>query len=216
MNDKVTSINIRSKKPAQMMDDVVLAKWSVAELGKASKTQWIKDAMGKTQNPGDAMSLWAHYPNLKKSTEKLASFITPSWPSSGEESLLTRAIDAGISNVQTALAQDDIFAPRIVGLYLHGLVSCAAEVAMTRITGVGENESLHEWECFSMPLDAWAIDHQIEEIVAYKAAQLVSDEEILGVRKHILTSISTTKDTGYFEAYAPPFVIRRMAHAVSN
>ena len=198
------------------MDDVILAKWSVAEIGSANKTQWINDAMGNTQNPGAVMSLWAHYPNLKKATEKLASFITPSWPSSSEQSLLERAIDAGIANVQTALEQDDIFAPRIVGLYLHGLVSCAAEVAMTKITGVGDNESLHEWECFSIPLGAWAIVNQIEEIVAYKTTQTVSDEEILGVRKHILTSISTTKDTGYFEAYAPPFVIRRLPYAASN
>ncbi len=55
--------------------------WPVKDLpDEAEYGQWLDEVITGTPYEGTALSLWTHHQNLRDSAEKLASFITPKWP----------------------------------------------------------------------------------------------------------------------------------------
>jgi hypothetical protein len=187
-----------------------IAAWTLKDLAPKKASDWLSEALRKTTKASLAASIWAHYPNLKLATEKLSLHITPFWPSDSNESAFHCAVQQAIDNVNFAVDQGDQFSGRIIALYLHGLASCVTDISNIHIVGKDNKGEQHAWSYFSEPLQTWAKKHKMKEIEAHLATERVSDEEILGLRQHLVASICNPRETGFFAAYAPAYApVRR-------
>lgn len=193
---------VRLRKERQASD--FIQAWPVFDLTPKHSSDWLEKLIENNPQRGLVISIWAHYPNLRTATQKLSHFLTPNWPSDSDTSALYKAIDVATTNVSAAVDQGDQFSGRIIALYLHGLASISKDVARIEIYGEDNKGVDHLWDYFSCPLQEWAKKHKMKEIELHAAREKISDEEILGLRQHLVASICNPRETGFFAAYAPP------------
>jgi len=176
--------------------------WPVSDLPDEHQCgTWLDSVIDGQTFENIAVSLWTHHPNLRTSAEKLASFITPKWPSESGEPLLASAVKAAILNAQEAVDQGQAFEGRLVGVYLQGLLSVHESIGKLIVRGEDRSGHVRRWEHFSSPLLVWARGHGIENLVVSKAPN-VTDAFLRGLYYHMLTSIATPVDAGYLTKHA--------------
>lgn len=178
--------------------------WPVHELPDgAACGQWLHEVVAGTDYEGTALSLWTHHQNLRDATEKLASFITPRWPSASGGSLLQNAVNEAVTRAHEAIDQGQAFQGRLVGVYLYGLMTVVQDIAGLVIRGKGASGNVHRWEYFSQPLLEWARQHNIEQVLVSKVRERPSAAMVEGLRTHLLARIADPIDAGYLAKHAP-------------
>ncbi|WP_382157153.1 hypothetical protein [Hydrogenophaga sp. ANAO-22] len=178
------------------------AYWPLQALESGGPEQWIHDALAGQPYEGFGLSCWAQQPNLKEATLRLASFITPCWPSEDGSSLLVRAIGEAVKRSEVAVGNGETFTGRFVGVYLYGLTMHAKDVARVSISGVDRFGMVQRWRHFSEPLQAWAVRHGIDTLVAEVSDPLPAEVTIVGIRTHMVVRVSDPIDTGYLMKHA--------------
>jgi hypothetical protein len=176
--------------------------WPVSDLSQSAEDDWINHAIKGTPHEGFARSIWAHYPNLKDATLKLAAYIGPRWPARDGGSLLALCIQEAVIRWQTSVQNGEAFLGRAVGVYLYGLTQNAADVARLKITGVDQRGETHRWTHFSEPLKGWANRHRIDTVCAEILVPAPSEVVIAGIRTHMVTHLASPVDTGYLIKHA--------------
>src|SRR5262249_44694893 len=127
--------------------------WPVAELPDERRcAEWLDQVIVAKPYEGMALSLWRNQPNLRRSTEKLAGFITPNWPAPGGAPLLQVALERALKKAQEAIEQGQAFEGRLVGVYLYGLLGAVTDIAQLVIRGEDRDGQIRRWEYFSQPL----------------------------------------------------------------
>lgn len=178
------------------------AYWPINDLVQSDEDQWIYEAIRDTPHEGAALSIWAHHPNLKEATQKLAAYIGPRWPTRHGGALLSLCIEEAVTRWQSSVQNGESFLGRVVGVYLYGLTKHAADVARLSITGVDRTGATHSWTHFSEPLKAWASRLDIDALRAEFAIPAPSEVVIAGIRTHMITHLSSPTDTGYLIKHA--------------
>jgi hypothetical protein len=177
--------------------------WPVKDLPSQDQCgKWLNDVITGTDHEGTAISIWTHHPNLRESTEKLASFITPMWPTSDGGSLLQLSVENAVGRAQEAIEKGQAFEGRLIGVYLYGLVSVVTQVARLVIRGVDRNGQTVRWNYFSEPLLQWAGRHGIEQLVVKQATEPASEVVLSGLRTHMIACLASPVDAGYLEKHA--------------
>lgn len=179
-----------------------IAYWPLQALASGGPEQWIHDALAGQPYEGFGLSCWAQQPNLKEATVRLASFITPCWPSEDGSSLLVRAIGEAVKRSEVAVGNGETFTGRFVGVYLYGLTMHAKDVARVSISGVDRFGMVQHWRHFSEPLQTWALRHGIDTLVAEVSDPLPAEVTIVGIRAHMVVRVSDPIDTGYLMKHA--------------
>lgn len=176
--------------------------WPLQALESGGPEQWIRDALAGQPYEGFGLSCWAQQPNLKEATVRLASFITPCWPSEDGSSLLVRAIGEAVKRSEVAVGNGETFTGRFVGVYLYGLTMHAKDVARVSISGVDRFGMVQHWRHFSEPLQTWAVRHGIDTLVAEVSDPLPAEVTVVGIRAHMVVRVSDPIDTGYLMKHA--------------
>jgi len=203
MNKVVRLDSVRSRRDEAASKQFNSDVWSIKDLSHGSSREWLQEAICGSDLEPLAKSIWMHYPSLQLATERLAMFITPRWPSSTGGSLLSKAVETAVFKVQDAVQGGDNFKGRQVGLYLHGLASCVADVARISVYGEDEHGETAMWQYFSEPLKDWANKRGITELQAYLAPNEPTPGELLGLRTILVGRIAGNHiDAGNLEMYA--------------
>lgn len=190
----------RMAQPAPAAGSVV---WPVADLPDERQCgEWLDRVIVGTPYEGMAMSLWRHQPNLRKATEKLASFITPMWPAPKGGSLLQDAVERAVNKAQEAIDQGQAFEGRLVGVYLYGLLEVVSDIAQLVVRGEDEDGQFHHWEYFSQPLLQWARSHGIKEVLVQQVATQPSEVVLTGLRTHMTACLTDPVGAGYLAKHA--------------
>lgn len=179
-----------------------IAYWPLQALESGGPEQWIRDALAGQPYEGFGLSCWAQQPNLKEATVRLASFITPCWPTEDGASLLVRAIGEAVKRSEVAVGNGETFTGRFVGVYLYGLTMHAKDVARVSISGVDRFGMVQHWRHFSEPLQTWAVRHGIDTLVAEVSDPLPAEVTVVGMRAHMVVRVSDPIDTGYLMKHA--------------
>lgn len=163
---------------------------------------WLLSAVEDTSFEGYARSIWTHHPNLKTSTRKFASYITPYWPMKNGKPLLQHSVMGAVCNAIEAMTKSEEITGRLVGIYLDSLVMGMADVARLVIYGTDKDGQKIRWDYFSESLSEWA---NINNLLTVQA--VVSDVEpnpvmVAGLRMHMLSRITHPLDAGYVAKYA--------------
>jgi len=194
------SARARSIKQSHSFD--AAEHWSRREMERDDPEQWIFNAVAGQPYEGFALSCWAQQPNLKKATVKLASYITPCWPSEEGPPLLVRAIGEAVRRSEEAVDNGETFTGRFVGVYLYGLTLHARDVARLSIKGVDRFGAMECWRPFSEPLQQWASRLGIDTLVAETVSPGPSEATVVGIRTHMIVCVSDPIDTGYLLKHA--------------
>lgn len=176
--------------------------WPIRDLRQADEDEWITNSIRGTAHEGFALSIWAHHPNLKDATRKLAEYIGPLWPAQIGGSLLTLCISEAVRRSQLSVTNGEAFLGRVVGVYLYGLTEHAADVARLSITGIDSSGITQRWAPFSEPLRIWAQRQGIDTLCAEFASPSPSESVIAGIRTHMVTHLSNPTDTGHMIRHA--------------
>jgi len=177
--------------------------WPVAELPDERQCgEWLDQVIVGTPHECMAMSLWRNQPNLRRSTEKLANFITPKWPAADGGPLLRVAVESAVKRAQEAIEQGQAFEGRLVGVYLYGLLGVLGEIAQLAIRGEDQDGQLRRWEYFSQPLLQWARQHGIQRLLVQRAEALPSEVVLTGLRTHMTACLTDPVDAGYLAKHA--------------
>ena len=176
--------------------------WPRRDLERSDPEQWILNAIAGQPYEGFALACWTQQPNLKKATVKLASFITPRWPSEDGSSLLACAIGEAVKRAKLAVDKGEVFTGRFVGVYLYGLTLHAQDVARLSIKGVDRFGVLEYWRPFSEPLQQWASRLGVDTLVAEVVAPGPTEATVEGIRSHMIVRVSDPIDTGYLLKHA--------------
>lgn len=165
---------------------------------------WVDESVSGHPYQWIARALWNNQPNLRVATERLALYITPWWPDMAGKPVLHRAVMTALMKTQDALKEGDgLRLARLTGVYLHALTSFAQEITRVSVTGVNPDGELCHWNHFSEPLYDWAHSKQIGELMAHVANPAPTEEMILGVRTHMIASLTDPVDAGYLAKHAP-------------
>lgn len=176
--------------------------WPVSELHEADEDEWIKTAVRDTPHESFAEVIWAHHPNLKEATRKLAEYIGPHWPDKAGGSLLALCIAEALRRSHASVSNGEAFLGRIVGVYLFGLTEHAADVARLTISGTDLSGVTHRWTPFAEPLGDWAKRLCIDTVCAEFTSPAPSEGTIAGVRTHMVTRLANPTDTGHLLRHA--------------
>jgi hypothetical protein len=177
--------------------------WPVAELPDARQCgEWLDRVLLGTPQESMALSLWRNHPNLRRSTEKLASFITPKWPAASGGPLLRVAVEGAVARAQHAIEQGQAFEGRLVGVYLYGLLDVVSDIAQRVIRGEDRDGQIRRWEYFSQPLLQWARQHGIERVLVHRAEAPLSEVVLTGLRTHMTACLTDPVDAGYLAKHA--------------
>lgn len=183
---------------------VPIAVWSVDDLTPPSNENWLADVIEDEPYFDVALSLWVHHPNIREATNSLASLLPVNWPGKDGDSLLVKIIGLAVTHVRDAVGRGETFEARIIGVYLFWLVSQVAEIASTEILGIDSKGEMLRWPLFSEPIHTWASRNGIRKVEAYQVAVPVNDEEMAGLRTHLVARITKNPiDAGYLERHAP-------------
>ena len=177
--------------------------WPVADLPDARRCrEWLDQCVIGAPYENTARSLWRHHPNLRASTEKLAGFITPLWPAANGGPLLQIAVERAIGRAQQAIEQGQAFEGRLVGVYLYGLLDVVHDIAQLVVRGENRAGLVLRWEYFEQPLNAWARQHGIEQLIAHRTSARPSDVVLSGLRTHMTARLAGPVDAGYLARHA--------------
>jgi hypothetical protein len=172
--------------------------WPVADLPDERQcAEWLDQAIVGASYENTARSLWRHHPNLRISTEKLASYITPLWPAAGGGPLLQVAVERAIGRAQQAIDQGQAFEGRLVGVYLYGLLDVVGDIARLVVRGEDWQGRVLRWEYFEQPLQAWARQHGIDYLIPECTHAPPSDVVLSGLRTHMTAALADPVDAGY-------------------
>jgi hypothetical protein len=202
MTTIVTLNAARARNTQQVLKSDAVVYWPVSELHQSDKDEWITNAVKGTPEEDFAQVMWAHHPNLKEATRKLAEYIGPRWPAKDGRSLLAVCIAEALRRSNNAVKNGESFLGRIVGVYLYGLTEHAADVARLSITGMDLEGITHRWTPFSEPLAAWAKRLRVDTVCVEFASPAPSEGTIAGIRTHMVTHLSNPTDTGYLLRHA--------------
>lgn len=202
MTQIVSLKSLRPRSARQINSSSAVEHWSRRDLEKDNPEQWVYDALAGKPYEGFALSCWAQQPNLKKATVKLASYITPRWPSEEGSSLLVRAIGEAVRRSEEAVDNGENFTGRFVGVYLYGLTLNARDVARLSIKGVDRFGVVEYWRPFSEPLQQWASRLGIDTLVAETVTPGPTEAAVVGIRTHMVVRVSDPIDTGYLMKHA--------------
>jgi hypothetical protein len=196
-----------SKRAPQKPDHLGVSEncvvWPVAELPDERQCgEWLDQVIVGKPYESTAMSLWRNQPNLRVSTEKLASYITPKWPASSGGSLLQEAVERAVSRAQEAIDQGQAFEGRLVGVYLYGLLGVITDIAQVVIRGEHQDGQIRRWEYFSQPLLHWARQHGIQRVLVHRAQTAPSEVVLTGLRTHMTACLTDPVDAGYLAKHA--------------
>lgn len=203
-----TVFPFNSKRPRTVpavisRDDGTEVIWPVADLPNHDQCGvWLDNVILGTPYGNTVYSLWTHHPNLRESTEKLASYITPKWPSSQGGSLLQLAVERAAVRAEEAINQGQSFEGRIVGVYLYGLVSVITDVARLVVRGQDRGGHVRRWDYFAVPLLQWAHQHGIEQLVVHQQVAPTPEVVLTGLRHHMIARLTNPVDAGYLAKYA--------------
>ncbi|HEX2543435.1 MAG TPA: hypothetical protein VHL79_01060 [Ramlibacter sp.] len=177
--------------------------WSVAQLPTEQQCRtWLDHALANTPYENTARSLWRHHPNLRTSTEKLASYITPLWPAPGGDPLLQLAVERAVRRAHTEIERGQAFEGRLVGVYLYGLLDVVDDVALLLVRGQDHGGQIRRWEYFSEPLLLWARRQGIEEVILERVPEQPSEAVLCGLRTHMTACLTSPLDAGYLARHA--------------
>ena len=177
--------------------------WEVSELPDERQCcAWLGKAILDTPYENTARSLWRHHPNLRTSTEKLASYITPLWPAAQGGPLLQVALERAIGRAQQAIEQGQAFEGRLVGVYLYGLLDVVGDIAQLVVRGQDRAGQVHRWEYFEQPLQPWAQQRGIACLTAERTHAPPSEVVLSGLRTHMTARLADTVDAGYLARHA--------------
>ena len=79
--DKDYTLVVNDKAVTEKKSRSLREMWEVVQ-GRFD-WDWLDRAIVGTSYENTALSIWRNQPNLRISTEKLASYITPRWPAAG-------------------------------------------------------------------------------------------------------------------------------------
>lgn len=176
--------------------------WPLQDLEQPNGDDWLLAAVEGSRCEGAALSIWAHHPNLKRSTRKFASLITPRWPTSRGASLLEMSVQAAVTMSLDAMDRGEAITGRLVGTYLHGLASGVADIARLAVYGVDRAGERRRWEYFTQPLKDWADSNGMSTLAAHLVDPEPTDVTVAGLRTHLIASIAHPLDAGYVAKYA--------------
>lgn len=177
--------------------------WPVADLPDERQcAAWLDRAIVGASYENTARSLWRHHPNLRTSTEKLASYITPLWPAATGAPLLQVAVERAIGRAQQAIDEGQAFEGRLVGVYLYGLLDVVGDIAQLVVRGEDWQGRVLRWEYFEQPLQAWARRHGIDYLIP-ECTHVPSDVVLSGLRTHMTARLADPVDAGYLARHAP-------------
>jgi len=201
MSKIIPFIHVKQHK-AQCVDNTRPAvQWPVQDLEQPDGDEWLLAAVEGSRCEGAALSIWAHHPNLKQSTRKFASYITPLWPTTEGESLLRRSVQDAVATSLEAMEYGEAITGRLVGVFLHRLAASVPDVARLAVCGIDDQGRRLHWDYFSAPLKAWADSHGMTSLTAYRVEPEPSDVTVAGLRTHLLASIAHPQDAGYVAKY---------------
>lgn len=176
--------------------------WPLAKLPDGRRcAEWLDQAIVGASYENTARSLWRHHPNLRTSTEKLASYITPLWPASDGRPLLQLALERAIGRAQQAIEEGQAFEGRLVGVYLYGLLDVVGDIARLVVRGEDWQGRVLRWEYFEQPLQAWARQHGIDYLIPERTHP-PSDVVLSGLRTHMTAALADPVDAGYLARHA--------------
>jgi hypothetical protein len=177
--------------------------WLAAELPDERQCgAWLDRVILGTPYECMAMSLWRNQPNLRRSTEKLAGFITPKWPAAGGGPLLQVAVERAVLRAQQAIEQGQAFEGRLVGVYLYGLLDVVSDIAQLVIRGEDGDGQIRRWEYFSQPLMQWARQHGVQRVLVQRVEMPPSEVVLSGLRTHMTACLTDPVDAGYLAKHA--------------
>lgn len=177
--------------------------WPVAELpGERQCGEWLDRVIVGRPYESTALSLWRNQPNLRRATEKLASFITPMWPAPRGGSLLEEAVERAVGRAQDAIDQGQAFEGRLVGVYLYGLLGVVNDIAQLTIHGEDREGTMRRWEYFSQPLLHWARGHGMDKVLVQQVPAPLSEVVLTGLRTHMTACLTDPVDAGYLAKHA--------------
>jgi hypothetical protein len=163
---------------------------------------WLDRSIVGTPYENTALSLWRNQPNLRVSTEKLASFITPRWPAADGSPLLKTAVEHAVLRAQQAIDQGQAFEGRLVGVYLYGLIGVIADIAQVVVRGEDGEGQMRPWPYFSQPLLPWARQHGMRRLQVHRSLTLPSEVVLTGLRTHMTACVTDPLDAGYLAKHA--------------
>ncbi|QHE78562.1 hypothetical protein [Hydrogenophaga sp. PBL-H3] len=176
--------------------------WMRRELERSDPEQWVFDAIAGLPHEDFALACWSQQPNLRKAAVKLASYITPRWPTEDGSSLLAHSIGEAVKRAKAAVDNGEVFTGRFVGVYLYGLTLHARDVARLSIKGVDRFGVLEHWRPFSEPLQPWASRLGVDTLIAETVAPGPTEATVEGIRSHMIVRVSDPIDTGYLLKHA--------------
>lgn len=177
--------------------------WSVAELPDERQCAgWLDRSIVGTPYENTALSLWRNQPNLRVSTEKLASFITPLWPAPDGGPLLQVAVEHAVLRAQEAIDLGQAFEGRLVGVYLYGLLGVIADIAQVVVRGEDGDGQMRRWPYFSQPLPQWARQHGMARLQVHRTAAAPAEVVLVGLRTHMTACVTDPLDAGYLAKHA--------------
>jgi hypothetical protein len=175
----------------------------VAELPDERQcADWLDRAIVGTSYENTALSLWRNQPNLRLSTEKLAGYITPRWPSADGSPLLQVAVEHAVRRAQEAIDLGQAFEGRLVGVYLYGLLGVIADIAQVEVRGEDARGQARCWLHFSEPLLQWARHHGMASLQVHRAAAPPPEVVLAGLRTHMTACLTDPLDAGYLAKHA--------------
>lgn len=178
--------------------------WPIQKLpGEAQCARWVDEYVDGKPYEGEVRSLWQNYPRSRAQAESLLSFITPDWPAADGRPLVAHALDSAGERLKLVIdAEGAVNKPRLLGVFLWGLMSIQKEVGRLRVRGLDRNGKVLQWDHFRQPLLEWAQGHGMTEVLASS----IDNVSILwerGMKTTMLAAIADPSEIGFMETYAP-------------
>lgn len=142
----------------------------------------------------DARGLWIGYPNLKKASHNLISWIGVQWPDidNVEVPAAFVAVKRAIHEVKNGLTRDEADKRLVIANFYTGLASITQSIAGYQLVGQTELSNL-SWTYFEKKTDAW---FKAEKIIGYDFLRIAGDQSnnTDGLKWKIRSSIASLGD----------------------
>jgi len=177
--------------------------WSVEDIPTSEAAElWIdRHIEGKGYENWMKM-LWAAEPRVRQQASKLISFITPKWPAPTGQSLMGMALDNAGRNLEMVVEEGYEYKPRLIGVFLRGLMSVHPNVARLDVRGLDRAGHVLHWSHFSSSILDWARMHGIKEVLASDCPDRSAVWQH-GLHTTMLAAIAHPTEIGFMERYAP-------------
>lgn len=142
----------------------------------------------------DAKGLWIGYPNLRKASLNLISWVGVQWPDIDhvESSAAFVAVKRAIHEVKNGLTRDEADKRLVIANFYTGLASITQSIAAYQLVGQTETCNLN-WNYFDKKTDVWL---KSEKIIGYEFVRIVGDQPMNtdGLKWKIRSSIASLGD----------------------